>query len=148
MRRALQYLIASSGATIIIIALLHIVIGPSCVPGGSPANATTDSEDRYFAVYFLAHGATLVWCVRDVELKGRLLELLALVFFLGGVTRLISMAIVGLPHPFFVALTPLELGMPLLWWWMARKVARAAAPQPIRGPTSSLGSRRERGLPK
>ena len=124
MRKALQILISATGATIVIISLVHILVGARCIPGGSLANATSDSEDRYFATYFLAYGALLLWCVPNIERNTRMLELLALPFFLGGVTRLISMAALGLPHPFFVALTPLELILPLVWWGLARKLAR------------------------
>jgi hypothetical protein len=49
MRRALQVLLALFGATDIFIATLHVVLGPKCIPGSIPVNATMDSEDRFYA---------------------------------------------------------------------------------------------------
>jgi hypothetical protein len=44
MRRALQILLAVGGATAIFISVLHIVLGPACIPGSVPVNATMDFE--------------------------------------------------------------------------------------------------------
>ena len=131
-RKALQIILALFGGTVVLISLLHIVVGPSSIPGAVPVNATMDSEDRFYATIFGAYGAALLWCVRGTERKAAHVKLLALVFFVGGVARLVSMVAVGVPHPFFVAMTGVELGMPLLLGWMA---GRVAAPEGAsRGP--------------
>lgn len=54
MRRALQVFLALFGSVAIAIALLHIVFGPSAIPGSVPVNATMDSEDRFYATFFVA----------------------------------------------------------------------------------------------
>jgi hypothetical protein len=123
MRRGLQIFLALFGAIDIVISLLHLTLGPSAIPGSIPVNATMDSEDRFYATLFTAYGAALLWCVRDVERKQRAIELLALVFFIGGIARLISIASVGLPDPFFRAMTGLELFLPFLMVFWARRVA-------------------------
>jgi hypothetical protein len=71
MRRSLQVFLALFGGVAIAIALLHIVFGPAAIPGSVPVNATMDSEDRFYATLFGAYGVTLLWCVKDVEQKSR-----------------------------------------------------------------------------
>ncbi len=114
MRKALQVLLAAGGVTAIFISLLHIVLGPACIPGSVPVNATMDSEDRFYATLFTAYGAALLWCVKGIERKGAYIKLLALIFFVGGLARLVSIVAVGLPNRFFVAMTVLELGLPVV----------------------------------
>lgn len=49
MRKSLQIFLAIFGVTAIVIALLHIVFGPSVIPGSVPVNATMDSaQERSF----------------------------------------------------------------------------------------------------
>jgi hypothetical protein len=125
MRRTLQILLGLFGATAIFIALLHIVLGPASIPGSVPVNATMDSEDRFYAVLFMAFGIALIWCVKDVERKARVVYLLMATFLAGGVARLISIAAVGLPNDFFVAMTALELVLPFIYAWLQYRVSAA-----------------------
>jgi amino acid permease len=121
MATALRWFVAVFGLVCIGIALMHIAIGPSSIPGSVPVNATMDSEDRFYATLFLGFGAALVWCSRDLAGRGREFLALQAVFFLGGVARLISWAQVGPPHPMFVILGAVELILPaLLWVWLRR----------------------------
>lgn len=122
-RKIHQVLLALFGITAIFIAMLHIVLGPAAIPGSVPVNATMDSEDRFYAVLFLAFGAVLLWCIKDVERKSRVVYLLMGTFFLGGIARLISMAAVGLPNQFFVAMTVLELTLPFLYVYLQHRVS-------------------------
>ena len=125
MRRTLQILLGLFGATAIFIALLHIALGPASIPGSVPVNATMDSEDRFYAVLFMAFGIALIWCVKDVERKARVVYLLMATFLAGGVARLISIAAVGLPNDFFVAMTALELVLPFIYAWLQYRVSAA-----------------------
>ncbi len=108
------------------ISLLHIALGPSSIPGSVPVNATMDSEDRFYATLFMAYGAALLWCVKDVEKKSAQVKLLALVFFIGGLARLVSMLAVGLPNTFFLVMTSLELTLPGIMVLMSARVAAAS----------------------
>lgn len=127
MKRGFQVFLGLFGATDIGIALLHIFFGPKVIPGSIPVNATMDSEDRFFATLFLAYGVALIWCIKDVERKSQVVNFLAITFLVGGFARLISMAQVGLPHPFFVAMTGLELLIPIGMLWVQRKIANQAS---------------------
>jgi hypothetical protein len=134
MRRVLQVVLAAGGVSAILISLLHVLLGPSCIPGSIPVNATMDSEDRFYATIFAAYGVALLWCVKDVEKKARQVKLLALVFFLGGLVRIVSMLAEGLPHSFFIAMTLLELCLPLAIWFMVWRVSQVAHAEPRAAP--------------
>lgn len=121
MRGALARLIATFGIVCALIALAHIALGPSAIPGSVPVNATMDSEDRFYAALFLGFGVGLFWCSRDIIKRRGLLGALLLTFFLGGVARLISMVVVGLPATLFIALTVVELVLPIALWLAVRK---------------------------
>ncbi len=125
MRRTLQILLALFGATAIFISLLHIVLGPAAIPGSIPVNTTMDSEDRFYATLFLAYGAALLWCVREVEHKARVVYFLMLTFFVGGLARIVSMLTVGLPNTFFIVMTVLELGLPIILAYMQFHISSA-----------------------
>ena len=124
MRKTLQIFLGLFGATAIFISLLHIALGPSAIPGSIPVNATMDSEDRFYATMFLAYGVALLWCIRGIERKSSVIYFLALTFFVGGLARLVSIGVAGLPHTFFIAMTVLELTIPVFMAFMQSRIAR------------------------
>lgn len=134
MRKALQVLVTLCGITAIFISLLHIVLGPTAIPGSVPVNATMDSEDRFYASLLTAYGVALLWCVTGIEKKSMLVYFLAGAFFLGGLARLVSIALVGLPHPFFIAMTAIEMGLPVIVAFMQFQISRATRVQQIAAP--------------
>ncbi len=123
MRKSLQILLGLFGLTVIGISLLHIVVGPSAIPGSVPVNATMDSEDRFYATLFLAFGIALLWCIQAVETKSKVVYFLMLTFLAGGFARLVSMAAVGLPNDFFIAMTVLELLLPFVLGYLQYRVS-------------------------
>jgi hypothetical protein len=120
------------GSTAIFIASLHVALGPLAIPGAVPVNATMDSEDRFYATLFAAYGAAVLWCIKDIERKSMVVYFLALTFFVGGLARLVSIAAVGLPNKFFIAMTVLELLIPFFMAFMQSRVSRTANPSPPR----------------
>jgi len=125
-KKTLQVFLGLFGTTAILIASLHVVLGPSAIPGSVSVNATMDSEDRFYATLFAAYGVALLWCVKDVERKSMVVYFLAATFFVGGLARLVSVAAVGLPNTFFIAMTVLELLIPLFIAFMQSLIAKAA----------------------
>jgi hypothetical protein len=90
--------------------------GPS-----SPAwPADMDSEMRFYAPLFGAFGVLALGVAQRPRRRLSLAPWLAGVFFLGGVGRALSWLTVGAPHPLFLALMTIELGLPpvlvALWW--------------------------------
>jgi len=138
MRKALQVLLGLFGATAIFISLLHIVLGPASIPGSIPVNATMDSEDRFYATLFMAYGATLLWCVKGVEHKSKIVYFLMLTFFVGGLARIVSILAVGLPNEFFIAMTVLELSLPVVIAYMQFHISDAQPRVPPDAPQAAL----------
>jgi len=126
MRRSLQVFLALFGVSAILIASLHIVLGSSAIPGSIPVNSTMDSEDRFYATLFAAYGVALLWSVRDIEHKSKVVYFLAATFFMGGLARIVSMLAVGPPNAFFRAMTVLELVIPPFMAFMQARVSSTA----------------------
>jgi hypothetical protein len=56
--------------------------------------------------------------------RGGVFKALLLVFFLGGVARMVSAVQVGMPNEFFQILWALELILPpMLWFWWKKAFA-------------------------
>lgn len=127
MEIVLRGLLAILGVSSIIISLAHIVMGPDAIPGAIAVNATMDSQDRFFAALFLAYGAAVLWFLRGWRDKLREIQLLVMVLFAGGLARLVSFVVTGPPHPFYIAMTIIELVLPLAVIWLARRLADASA---------------------
>jgi len=124
-RRILKALLLVLSAAIMAIGLLHVLFGPAIVPGSLTVNATMDSEDRFYGTIFLAYGAVVAWCAFDVDARSRQIRLVALVFFGGGVARLLSVAAKGLPDPFFVVMAAIELLLPVVIVLLVFRVERS-----------------------
>ena len=127
MRRGLQVFLGLFGVAAILIASLHIVLGPSAIPGAIPVNSTMDSEDRFYATLFAAYGVSLLWCIGDIERKSKYVYFLAATFFAGGLVRLVSILTVGPPNAFFLAMTALELLIPPFMVFMQASISRTAS---------------------
>lgn len=121
---ALRVFIALFGFVCCLIALAHIIVGPASIPGGGAVNATMDSEERFYTTLFLSFGAALMWCSRDLQARSGLFSAFLITFFVGGIARLISAALVGPPNNLFIFLGGVELALPpLLWWWRVRALS-------------------------
>jgi hypothetical protein len=124
MQQALKWFVVLFGVVCAVIGMTHILYGPSSIPGSIPVNATMDSEDRFYAALFVGFGLTLVWCAMDLAARRGAFFWLLIVFFASGLSRLVSIAQVGFPHPLFTFLTGVELALPVaLWLWHRRAYA-------------------------
>lgn len=83
-----------------------------------------DSEMRFYATLFAFYGVAVLGCIKGIELKGQYVRLLALILFVGGLARTISMFKVGRPHSFFVAMTALEFVLPLLIVFLQSRIEK------------------------
>jgi hypothetical protein len=124
MKALLKGFVLLFGAVCMVIALVHIGYGPASIPGSVPVNATMDSEDRFYATLFLGFGAANIWCAQDLGTRAETFRALMLVFFIGGIARLLSALQVGLPSPLFVFLGSLELAIPPIVLWARAKAFR------------------------
>jgi hypothetical protein len=107
------------GWSCVAIGLFHLLLGNAAIPGASSAGATVDSWGRFMGAAFAGYGLAWLWAARQRPIPAAAVRLLAGVFLLGGVGRLISLAVDGWPHWFQIALAVIELGMPPVFFWLA-----------------------------
>jgi len=121
MKRTLIVVLAVLGAVPVGTGLLAIIGGPTLAPGGGPTTASIDSEYRFVNVFWLAAGLILWWTLRRASARALVTRVVLVIAASGGIARLISWAIVGPPHPVFIATIVLELVIvPLVIWWHSR----------------------------
>ncbi|GAA0918413.1 DUF4345 domain-containing protein [Nonomuraea longicatena] len=127
MAKALRSLVLLMGWACVLIGLLHVALGNAAIPGAASAGPTVDSWGRFMGAAFAGYGLAWLWAARQRPIPVAVVRWLAAVFLLGGVGRLLSLAVHGRPHGFQTALAVIELGLPPVFFWLAGKEERAAA---------------------
>ncbi|MCX4094036.1 DUF4345 domain-containing protein [Nocardia sp. alder85J] len=122
MKTVLRWYLIIFGVVCVLIALAHIVVGPSTIIGATAPDATVDGDLRFSMVLFLAYGVTCVWAARDVDGRAGVVHLLMVLFFAGGLVRLLTVAYVGWPHWFYIAMIAVEIVTPLVYSPLLRQV--------------------------
>ncbi|MFH9366786.1 DUF4345 domain-containing protein [Streptomyces anulatus] len=145
MARALRMFAWLMGVACVAIGLFHVIGGNAAIPGEPDAGATLDSLGRFFGAIFVGYGLVWLWAARQNPVPARVVRWLAAVFLLGGIGRILSLAVHGWPHPFQVALALLELAFPPIWFWLAdaderasRERARNAPPAEADAPSRPI----------
>lgn len=119
-RRALQIATALLALVPILTGIITMlgVSDPLYASSGVPALPVLDSNLRFFGGVWLGLGLALLWLVPRIESEGVLFRVVWGGIFLGGIGRLLSMVMVGLPPLPFVGFTALEvIGAPLFVYW-------------------------------
>ncbi len=121
-RRLLQAAVALGCVVPLLAGGAGIVHGPAFLHGvGSGVPADLDSHFRYLSGLLVAIGFGFASCIPGIERKAARFRLLALLVFVGGVGRLISLLSIGIPGSGHVFGLAMELvAVPLLVLWQAR----------------------------
>src|SRR5438094_502998 len=119
MAMTLRWLALMMGVAYVAIGVFHFVLGIHSVPGEGQTCATVDSRERFYAAVFPGYGIAWIWAARQSPAPSTLVRCLAGIFLLGGVGRLLSMAIQGQPQWFQVVLTVVELALPPLFFGLS-----------------------------
>lgn len=91
-----------------------------------PHDATLDSNLRFYAGVWIGVGLAAFWLLPRIESETTLFRALWLMIFIGGLGRLLSLILSGVPFLPFVGFTVLEIvGAPFFVWWQS-KIARDA----------------------
>ncbi|MFF4398754.1 DUF4345 domain-containing protein [Streptomyces sp. NPDC001480] len=125
MARALRVLAQLMGWSCVVIGVFHVVLGNAAIPGAGSAGTTVDSWGRFMGASFVGYGLAWLWVARQRPVPAQAVRWLAGVFLLGGVGRLISLAVHGWPQWFQTALAVIELGLPPVFFWLAAAGERA-----------------------
>lgn len=112
---------------------MAILVGPAfwklvgmelSAPGFS--DPILDSQVRFLGTIWLGYGVLMCLCARDLQNYAGLLRGALLLVFLGGIARLLSIAVVGIPGntPGVLIITTVLIAelllMPALLWWQHR----------------------------
>lgn len=125
-KRVLQAVIAVLSLVPIGAGMGGILLGPAFLGASPPWPVDLDSHLRFLSGVFLIVGLGWWSCVPGIEDKTGRLRLLALMTFAGGLSRLYSLSLVGLPSPGHRFGLGMELVVvPLLVLWQGR-IASAA----------------------
>ncbi|MFF6776590.1 DUF4345 domain-containing protein [Streptomyces sp. NPDC012637] len=119
MASALRALTQLMGWACVAIGLFHVALGNAALPGAGSAGATVDSWGRFMGAAFAGYGLAWLWTARQRPVPARAVRWLAGVFLLGGVGRLVSLAVHGWPQWFQIALTVIELVLPPVFFWLS-----------------------------
>lgn len=125
-RRLLQTVIAVLALMPVCAGLAGVVLGPGFLATDAPWSADLDSHLRFLSGVFLALGLAWWSCVPGIETKTARVRLLGVATFIGGLARLLSLILIGVPSTGHVIGLGLELVVvPLILVWQAR-IATAA----------------------
>jgi hypothetical protein len=124
-KRVLQTVLAILGLIPILTGGLDLILGArslrvvgSSMPLDTLNDVVLDSQIRFLAAIWLGVGIILYWIIPSIDRQTTLFRLLMGGIFLGGIGRICSAALVGIPPVQFIAVIVLELvGVPILVLW-------------------------------
>jgi hypothetical protein len=123
MESILKYILYAISLVALVSGLNVLIGGAAAIPGSSGAvEATVDNELRFFSVFWIAYGAFCFWVARNIQEQKMFIPLIAAVFFLGGIGRLISILLMGPPSSILIPPMILELVMPIVMYVIYRKL--------------------------
>ncbi len=126
-KRLLQAAMALTLLVPLSAAIPSVIGGPGFLGRPPVVPVDLDSHFRYLSGLFLGMLLWFASCIPDVETKGQRLRILGAMVVLGGLARLASLLIVGVPSTGHVVGLGIELGVvPLLLAWQARLSKRFA----------------------
>ena len=123
MESILKYILYAISLVALVTGLNVLIGGAAAIPGSSGAvEASVDNELRFFSVFWIAYGAFCFWVARNIQEQKNFIPLIATVFFLSGIGRLISILLIGLPSSILIPPMILELVMPIVMYVIYRKL--------------------------
>ena len=117
--RHLRNLGLFTGLSCIAIGIYHFALGTASVPGATDANATVDSRERFYSVYFAGYGLAWIRAALKSPIRAGDVRLLSSVMLLSGIGRLLSLVRNGRPHWFQEVLTAIEFVVPAVFLGIA-----------------------------
>ena len=113
-RRALQVLfVGVAGLFLFRFGLPGMILGGAWVAGGADVTAKLDSETRFLSAIALGIGVAALWLVRNFEKHPGVGVFIGTFALLGGLMRVVSIALYGVPAADAVVATALEILIPV-----------------------------------
>lgn len=125
-RRALQVTLALLALIPMGTGLMDVLGGVHALPTPQVSTPTLESNYRFLATIWVGVGLVILWVIPRVETRLLPFRAICAISVAGGLVRLLSMAVVGVPHQIFVWACASELvAPPLMALWQTR-VAQSA----------------------
>lgn len=119
MKRTLQVTLLIVAAIPLALGIMNFILGAGQFVSPDQINANLDSQLRFYAIWFTAVFFLTIWCVRNLEIAGPVLQIMFVTMALGGVARLYSISQVGTPDPTMIGATIIEIGVLAFIPWHA-----------------------------
>ncbi|HEX7783832.1 MAG TPA: DUF4345 domain-containing protein [Sphingobium sp.] len=120
-KRLLQTVVSIACVVPLLAGTMGIVLGAAWYKGVETPPVDLNSHFRYLSGLLLAIGISFLRCVPDIEIKTERFRLLCFLVIVGGLARLVSMVIEGLPSQGQIFGLGMELiVVPLLMLWQGR----------------------------
>lgn len=126
-RRGLQAVLLLLGLVAVVAGSATVLTGGSLVVERGEVSASVDSELRFHGAWYVAAGLVLLRAVSRVERETILIRTICAVVFVAACGRLISLVVVGAPHPLYLTLMVIEFAIPVVVVPWQAAVARQAA---------------------
>ena len=124
MKRTLQVVLALLSLLPLAVGTFGFIYGAALFAPATGVTPRLDSQYRFVAAWDVGLALIVWWIIPQIERQTALFRLICMVVFVGGCGRIIAWLVVGSPGTAFLAVTGLELLIPLLIPWQA-KVAKA-----------------------
>jgi Domain of unknown function (DUF4345) len=110
--RALRAIFYVGGVVATAAGLHTVIAGSKSIAGEERANASVESELRFYAAFYLAYGLVALSVAPRAERDPTTVRALAGALFLAGLARAGGWVTVGRPHRVQIALLAIELSAP------------------------------------
>ena len=122
MESTLKYILYTISLVALATGLNVLIGGAAAIPGASGGvEAVVDNELRFFSMFWVAYGGFCFWAGMNINERNHFIPFIALVFFLGGVGRLVSTLVVGSPGSFLIGAMVMEFVLPLVIYAVYKK---------------------------
>jgi hypothetical protein len=143
--RTLSLVLKLAAPVFFIAGAIHLALGAGAevllgatLPSAALADASLDSQNRFYGVSFTLYGVLLFLCSTNIPKYATVLRCVIWVFFAAGAARLVSIATHGVPSIPVSALLVSELFIPpVLAWWLSRVVNARDQDAPLDGLASA-----------
>lgn len=125
-KKILQGILASLGLLFAFRFFLPgIILGGAFLAPGLPNNPHLDSEARFLSALAGGYAAFYFYLIKETERKGALIKIIAAAVLLGGMSRIVSAAVVGMPAVDLQLAIALETAIPVVVLLLNRQVEKA-----------------------